>query len=111
MNPQRKESSAGFWRLLYNRRKRRELIQMFAKKEIWYIKLCLTLLMLAVIILKPAFVYSFWRGMLIVGSYLLLSILNYYAEENRGCFKERRDNLLFDLIMAFILFLVLCYAF
>lgn len=82
---------------------------MFAKKEIGYIKLCLVLFMLAAIVLMPSFAYSFWHGMLLVGSYLLLAILNYYAEENQGCFKARRDNLIFDLILAFILFLALFY--
>lgn len=83
---------------------------MLAKKQVWLIKFCLVVIMLAAIVILPQSVSSFWRGMLFITYFFLLTILNYYAEHNTGFLKKRRDNLLFELVLNGVLFLVLCYV-
>ncbi|MBO1304991.1 hypothetical protein JZO70_02375 [Enterococcus sp. 669A] len=52
----------------------------------------------------------FAKNLLVVVVFLLFSFINFLMEENRGIFKKRRNNLLFELLLVFLLFLVTLYV-
>lgn len=52
----------------------------------------------------------FVTNLLLVVVFLLFSLINYRMEENPGIFKKRRDNLLFELLLVFLLFLATLYV-
>ena len=83
---------------------------MLSKKQVTIIKSCLVLVALSIIFLFPTVVPDVVRKFIVVGFVFLLTILNYYAEENSGLFKRRRDNLLFELLLVFLLFLTTWYV-
>ncbi|MGG5315517.1 hypothetical protein [Enterococcus sp. AZ072] len=78
---------------------------MLDKKRVRFFKGFLFLLMVLAIFILPQTTSIFVNGMLFVVYMLLLAILNYHAEENFGIFKKRRDNLIFELLLVFLLLL------